>query len=362
MAVYYNENDRYAAAWLEESIKLKLIAPGVVDTRSIKDVQADDLRPFAQIHLFAGIGGWSYALRQAGWPDERQVLTGSAPCQPFSVSGNQRGFSDDRHLWPEMFRLITELQPLTIFGEQVASEGALHWWDDVASSLEREDYATAAIDMPAASVGAFHQRSRLFWVAEKLGDTDSKRQQEQRQSVADGKEQLSPELPGNFNGMANAQETERERGWNSWEWRDGFADNGITSAVADTNSQQSVRGFDRSSSQGERQVSWDYATESSGSPSTFGNDTIWLLCRDGKLRPTHREINPLVGVAGTTKPSSGQVADGVASGMGHCSNQGIPTVAEVQNTPEARIMRLKGYGNAINTRVAIEFIRSYMEI
>src|SRR5262245_61550365 len=97
---YYNENDRFAAAWLRELIRAGHIAAGEVDERSIEDVRADDLRAFTQCHFFAGIGGWSYALRLAGWPDDRPVWTGSCPCQSFSQAGQQKGFDDPRHLWP----------------------------------------------------------------------------------------------------------------------------------------------------------------------------------------------------------------------------------------------------------------------
>src|SRR5678816_2502161 len=88
---YYNEIDPFAAAWLRELIKAGLIADGEVDERSIADVRADDLRGFRQCHFFAGIGGWSYALRLSGWPDDRAVWTGSCPCQPWSVAGKNQG-------------------------------------------------------------------------------------------------------------------------------------------------------------------------------------------------------------------------------------------------------------------------------
>lgn len=85
MTAYYNENDPFAAAWLKELIAEHLIAPGEVDERSITEVTPGDLTGFSQVHLFAGIGGWSYALRLAKWPDYRPVWTGSCPCQPFSA-------------------------------------------------------------------------------------------------------------------------------------------------------------------------------------------------------------------------------------------------------------------------------------
>lgn len=84
---YYNEVDPGAAEWLRELIRAGVIAPGIVDERSIVDVRSADLAGFTQCHFFAGIGVWSYALRLAGWPDDRPVWTGSCPCQPFSSAG-----------------------------------------------------------------------------------------------------------------------------------------------------------------------------------------------------------------------------------------------------------------------------------
>ena len=73
MTAYYNEIDPYAAEWLRVLIAAGEIAPGDVDERSIEEVSGDDLRGYVQCHFFAGIGGWSCALRLAGWPDERPV-------------------------------------------------------------------------------------------------------------------------------------------------------------------------------------------------------------------------------------------------------------------------------------------------
>jgi DNA (cytosine-5)-methyltransferase 1 len=173
MAAYYNEIDSFAAQWLRELIKAGLIADGEVDERNIQDVQAADVRGFTQCHFFAGIGGWSYALRLAGWPDDRPVWTGSCPCQGYSVASNghggAQGQGDDRHLWPSWFPLIRESRPGVVLGEQVAAAIKWGWWDEVAMDLEREAYACAAAVLRADAFAAIHERKRLYWVADASG-------------------------------------------------------------------------------------------------------------------------------------------------------------------------------------------------
>ena len=101
MAVYYNDADPAACAWLRELIAAGLLPAGEVDGRSILEVTPSDLRGFAHCHFFAGIGGWPYALRLAGVAGDLSVWTGSPPCQPFSQAGQRKGQDDDRHLAPE---------------------------------------------------------------------------------------------------------------------------------------------------------------------------------------------------------------------------------------------------------------------
>lgn len=162
---YYNEFDPFAASWLNKLIEGGHIPQGFVDTRSITEVEANELKKYTQCHFFSGIGGWSRALQLAGWPTDRTVWTGSCPCQPFSSAGNQKGKSDERHLWPVWFNLIRECRPPTIFGEQVSSSIAHGWLDDVYQGLEAEGYACGSAVLPSCSVGAPHKRDRLFFVA-----------------------------------------------------------------------------------------------------------------------------------------------------------------------------------------------------
>lgn len=163
---YYNEIEPFAAEWLRNLIAAGLVADGDVDERDIRDVRPSDLAGYTQCHFFAGIGAWSYALRLAGWPDDRPVWTGSCPCQPFSAAGRRNGFDDERHLWPAWHHLIWHARPPIIFGEQVAGKDSWTWFDLVHTDMEGTGYACGAAVLPAASVGAPHIRHRLWFAAD----------------------------------------------------------------------------------------------------------------------------------------------------------------------------------------------------
>ena len=99
MSAYYNEIDPFASQWLRNLISADLLPDGEVDERDIRDVKPSDLDGFIQCHFFAGIGIWPLALRDAGWPDDRPVWTGSCPYQPFSTAGRRAGARLHRGLY-----------------------------------------------------------------------------------------------------------------------------------------------------------------------------------------------------------------------------------------------------------------------
>lgn len=331
MSAYYNENDPFAAAWLRELIKAKLIADGEVDTRSIELVQPDDVRGFVQCHFFAGIGGWSYALRLAGWADDRHVWTGSCPCQPFSAAGKGDGAADSRHLWPTWFRLIAECRPSTIFGEQVASSDGLAWFDAVSTDLEASDYAVASADLCAASVGAPHIRQRLWIVADSMRGTSERRTggifgAEATigcAGIIDGNLDDGSANSGEAGDMGHAYDAGSQRRSERWHGADQCTA-WASSVAGELGNSKSERSEWRSETRWPEGSGPQFSSRFGGA--SFWSDCEWIPCRDGKRRPVESGTFPLA--------------------------HGIP----------ARVGRLRGYGNAIVPAVAAEFIGAYMDL
>ena len=103
-------------------------------------------------------------------PTRPDVLCGGFPCQPFSVAGDQRAKDDPRHLWPEMLRIIKEQKPTWVVGENVSGLVKLGL-DEILDEMEDQGYSTRTFNIPAFSVGAPHQRQRL-WIIGHLGDPE----------------------------------------------------------------------------------------------------------------------------------------------------------------------------------------------
>ena len=317
MAAYYNEFDPGAAAWLRELIKRDLIADGEVDERSILDVTAEDLTDFTQCHFFAGIGGWSYALRLAGFSDDKPIWTGSPPCQPFSIAGQQKGEDDERHLAPHFANLVANGRPPILFGEQVASSAVFGkvarkagsqseaepewaWIDDLQDRLEAAHYAVGSSDIPAAGVGAPHIRQRTFFGAIRLAYTKGAGAGNDIGGI-----RSLHERHGETSGVADAGIIGQS----------GQGEMGRPSDSASCSDRKEHRAFDAGGCHAKRPCPLN----------EFWRDADWIFCRDGKWRPVEPGTFPLA--------------------------HGIP----------ARVGRLRGYGNAIVPQVAAAFIESFFD-
>uniref|UniRef100_A0A3B0M1B6 DNA (cytosine-5-)-methyltransferase n=1 Tax=Arsenophonus endosymbiont of Trialeurodes vaporariorum TaxID=235567 RepID=A0A3B0M1B6_9GAMM len=299
MSAYYNSIDTYAAQWLRNLIAAGHIADGDVDERSIEDVKPDDLEPYTKCNFFAGIGICSYALRQAEWPDNKPVWTGSCPCQPFSTAGKGRGFADERHLWPAFFHLIQHCKPDVIFGEQVASKDGLACLDLVQTDLEAAKYTTEALDLCAAGFGAPHIRQRLYRVA----DTHSSGLE--RWEGMQCSNQIPIRSSGLADGLGNAE-------------YDGLNVDAFIKSISKSEEEKRLFESQRPDARNSL-LSATIATKG------FWQNPDWLFCRDGKWRPVKSETFPL--------------ADGITG----------------------RVGRLRAYGNAIVAPIAEEFVRAYLE-
>ena len=151
------------------------------------------------------------------------IVTCSYPCQPFSVAGKQKGEEDPRHLWPDTFRIVKECQPTWFVGENVSGHIKLGL-DTVLEDLASEDYDTRTFIIPASSVGAWHQRQRLWIIGHKeVSDTDNSRDRtsrheadrEQPQTDQEWQEQSQLELGGHSKNVSDTSSkrssTQRER-------------------------------------------------------------------------------------------------------------------------------------------------------
>lgn len=165
MTAYYNEIDPYCCRVLDKNIRAGHLPYGVIDDRDIRDVRADELVGFSQLHLFAGIGGFPLACRMVGLPDTFGIVTGGFPCQDISKAGRGAGIDGERSgLWAEMVRLIGELRPRYALMENVSmllARGLGRVLGDLAACGFDAEWSVVS----ACSVGAPHTRERVFIVA-----------------------------------------------------------------------------------------------------------------------------------------------------------------------------------------------------
>lgn len=387
MPALYNEIDDFAAEWTRNLIAAGHVAPGEVDTRSICDLKEEDLEGYTQAHFFSGIAVWSYALRQAGWGDDVEVFTGSPPCQSFSSAGRRKGFDDERHLWPEYFRLIKARRPPVVFLEQVSSKDGLAWLDLVLSDLEGEGYTCWAIDTCAAGVGAPHIRQRLYIVAVADGERLERvrvqlRERRSREAVSEAR--------GSGEALALAESERDGRGArglggahgrsaigrrNSRRRRGELADDGAAHGLVDAS--QRLEAVGEQQARGQRE-----AAERSGEAGSVGDTSVERSGRDAGAIPRAE------GEGQGSRFGTRRVADlpGAASAVGgfwadpewiHCRPEpgypegrwrpvepGLEPLVDGTTFPVDRVRskEIKGYGNAIVAPLAAEFIGAVIDV
>lgn len=377
MTAWYNEPDNFAAGMLRNLIAGGHIAPGVVDQRDIREVEAYELAEFTQCHFFAGCGVWSYAARRAGWRDDERFWTGSCPCPPFSQAGKGQtcprcgsrhnlchprrtghficlacGYdrhADDRHLWPEFARIIRDGKPPIVLGEQVASANGRIWLATVSADMETMGYAFAGADLCAAGFDGAHIRQRNYFVGLEFagcgmlqswehggndtGSTrsiDRKTQQFERRG-ADNR------VDGAISGLAyddarfqigspysHKQRTLRNQ-------RNAPPSSELSGGLVDDDDDRGLEAWERDYQA--TRYRFSVAAADSNDTARYADAAVlgrtaadWLYCRDGRWRPVEPGTFPLVDAA----PS--------------------------------RVGRLRTYGNALDAETATQFCRAVRSI
>ncbi len=316
------------------------------------------------LDLFSGIGGFSYGLEKTGFQtvafcemdkycklvlqkhwkgvkiyndvkeitkarldadgvEAPDIVTGGFPCQPFSVAGKQKGTNDDRHLWPEMFRIIKEFKPRWIIGENVRNiiniqDGMV--FETVCTDLESEGYEVQAFNIPAAGVGAPHRRERIWIVAHSNNTrnrTPEHETNENGQKTNEGRQKQSQlKFSGHSKVMANSRRSIRRK--------------------------QSTRNKESARSRAHEKTEWSCNTSEIGGPSegaeTMANTGAGRRALQKTEIPTRR------------------------NGTKHQSWwQSEPDVGRVAHGIPGRVHRLKALGNSIVPQIAEEIGRAIMK-
>ena len=326
------------------------------------------------IDLFSGIGGFALGLESTGYFKTVQfvenekwcqkilnknfpevpihddvktfkgygadVVVGGFPCQPFSVAGKQKAIQDDRHLWPDMFRVIKETKPTWIIGENVRnivsiSEGMV--LEQVYLDLESEGYEVQSFIIPASAVNAPHQRYRTWIVGysehngsstseircsfSKTSNDNEKRQKETKQFKRTSKQE-------DYNDVENTRRSSR---------RGKLTRN--KESIGQRSLQQTQWTSDSNKVRGSSERIKTMAHTDSRSRETFDKERV--LGKQNRKEQTERYSNGNLQVRGqwNFEPNVGRVANGIPN----------------------RVDRLRGLGNAIVPQIAMQIGLSIKE-
>ena len=290
--------------------------------------------------LFNGIGGFQLAAHWVGWknvahveidpfcnevvarhfPESKchtdikefngkeyegtiDIISGGFPCQPFSVAGKRKGKEDDRNLWPEMFRVIRQVRPAWVVGENVANLTNFMEFENALLDMESEGYQVQSFIIPAVSVGAWHKRERVWIVGNSTGEGLEERKTDKQQQSFQDVERGSINVP-NTDLQRHLHGELKKRSAKTWI----DAQRNVTAgSKSDTNSKEER--LDRTNAERSTQAE------------------RWIM------QPVERDW-------WAVEPGVGRVADGVPD----------------------RVDRLKSLGNAIVPQVAFEIFKAIDEI
>ena len=315
------------------------------------------------------------------------IITGGVPCQPFSVAGKQKGTSDDRHLWPEMFRIIKAFKPRYVIGENVRGiiniqDGVV--FETVCTDLESEGYEVQPFIIPAAGVGAPHRRERVWIIAnreESMVNSDNIRFQQHSTT----KEESSWRgTSATSESTSNVSNTESERtGQNDerlWQRSSRISGGQGTSRAEDVeNPRRTLRSRGELGAADEdetRKENADQLERSSSASRSNVADTESIESNVGGLEQRQRERSrqgEVGGASGNDANTNGERLQRLGSEhklrnseeeeqtSGNSWWLVEPNVGRVAHGVSGRVHRLKGLGNSIVPQIAEEIGRAIIK-
>jgi DNA (cytosine-5)-methyltransferase 1 len=326
--------------------------------------------------LFSGIGGFDLAAEWAGWqnifnceweefprkvlkhhfPNAKQyedirefnatdyagridILSGGFPCQPYSTAGKRLGKEDERHLWPEMLRVIRECSPRWVVGENV--RGLVNWsgglvFEEVCADLEACGYSVQPFVLPACAVNAPHRRDRVWFVAQNTNCNGRRSNKREKKSKIRGFGNISAgdneRIQTNIDEAPNAPDTDNAR----------------------TNEQVRNNGNGQKENKGRKKQSFaEFGAGGNNAPDTecdgleHGSQRGSVSTGEGKAR--ERTTRYIETEGWTRFPTESPICGG---------DDGLPRELDGITFPKWRAESIKAYGNAIVPQVAYQIFQA----